>query len=120
MSHIGETQTRGAPILSVGVRRIVSGIGLTLALMSPSMVKAATENPPWCKEGFICVSREEMKRDIEYHLELRERISQLSVKSRRLGVTAGCGFGVGAVVDSEWQANLSPAGFCGVMYGLRF
>lgn len=101
------------------MRRLLGGLSVLLLSVAGGITSAA-ENPTWCRDGFICVPREEIVKDIEYHLELREKIAALKGRSSRFGLTVGCGFGVGAVVDSEWKASASPAGFCGVVYGIRF
>ena len=97
---------------------ILSAGALATAADAP---KASQESrPPWCKAGYICITREEIADDAAYHIELREQVQQYRQRAQRFGLTVGVGFGVGGVISSEYDVSWTPVGGAFVVWGLRF
>ena len=94
---------------------------LVMFLLAPvGIVAAASGRPSWCQPGWECVPTQEMMEDTIYHIDLREKIAKAEARGGRFGFSLGCGLGVAGVVADDWSAQAAPAGFCGVMYGVRF
>ena len=80
--------------------------------------------PAWCREGWQCkpvkgwqcVTSAEMVDDTLYKIDLEEKLGYALSKNRRTGWDAGCGVGVAAIVDVDYDVRIPPAGFCGLMF----
>ena len=96
-------------------------LGIVIATLFPAWVTTAVAAmPKWCKEGYVCITTDEMAERTAVIWELRAERTVLKMRARRFGFTAGCGVGVAGVIDREWDTRAAPAVACGVFYGLRF
>ncbi len=75
-----------------------------------------TARPDWCRKGWVCVTVEEMSEDTIYKINLREQLAILKAKNSRFGWSVGCGVGIAAVIDEDYDVSAPPAGFCGVTF----
>jgi hypothetical protein len=51
---------------------------------------------------------------------LQHDLDVAKLKSKRLGLTLGCGLGLSATVDEKWTAHYAPAATCAAVYGWRW
>lgn len=89
---------------------------LYVIVSSAASLAAETERPDWCRKGWVCVPAEEMSEDTIYKINLREELAIAKAKNSRFGWSVGCGVGIAAVVDEDYDLSAPPAGFCGVTF----
>src|SRR3990167_10966987 len=96
---------------------------LGVILLAAALGAGELRGPSGCPPGvdpskYVCLSIQEAAKIRIDQIDLEEEIAILRARKKKLGFHFGCGIGVGATVNAEWDAKLAPVpGFCGAIYG---
>jgi hypothetical protein len=76
--------------------------------------------PPWCKEGYVCLTAEEAKDTAIYISDLEHIINNFKIrKQKRFGWTVGVGGSIGPTLEEFELSNSATVGLAAV-WGFRF
>jgi hypothetical protein len=102
-------------------RLLCAGSILCLATLAIAGDAPSTPNTPtrpsWCQAGYECITRSELSRATIRLIDLQEENARLRAKAKRVTWHLTCGLGIAGVVTSNFDAKLTPAGYCGIGYG---
>ena len=95
------------------------GVVLLAVALGAGEARGLSGCPPGVDpQKYVCLSLEEAAKIRIDQIDLEEENAILKARKRRFGFHFGCGVGVGAIINAEWDAKLAPVpGFCGAVYG---
>lgn len=114
---------------TTGLRPKIMRLVLAIVLLALSNIAgAATQsdlldlqpNPEWCRPGYRCLQLKDYASMTLMYVKTQDERDALRLRvkaGRSLRMHLTCGLGVAGVIDTDYNAKLLPAGYCGLGWG---